>query len=158
VGITAGLIILTAVVAASFVSRALLRKIPIMHFPKRSLSLLLLAFFVFAALTLTIILEIEAIKDLSIFPILILTLLGDSIVSVQLHKTMRETTIITAVTLGIALLGYIMATSVPARNLVILWPELVLLTVPVNLLLGRYFGLRLSEVFRFKSLESYGSE
>ncbi|MBP9749226.1 MAG: hypothetical protein KBD21_00605 [Candidatus Pacebacteria bacterium] len=158
VGITAGLIILGAVILASFVSRTLLRKVPIMFFPKRSISHLLLAFFVFAALTLSITLDIGSIHELSIFPILILTLLGDSIVSVQLHKTIRETAIITLVTLGIALAGYLLATSIAVRDIIILWPELVLLTVPVNLLLGRYFGLRITEVFRFKTLESYGSE
>jgi len=158
VGITAGIIILSAVVLASFVSRALLRKVPIMYFPKRSLSHLLLAFFVFAALTIAIMLDIESIKNLSIFPILILTLLGDSIVSVQLHKTVRETVLITSVTIGIALLGYVLATSLWVRDVIILWPEVVLLTIPINLLLGRYFGLRLAELFRFKTLESYGSE
>lgn len=158
VGISAGLIILSAVVLASFVSRTLLRKVPIMYFPKRSLSHLLLAFFVFAALSIAIMLDIQSIQDLSIFPILILTLLGDSIVSVQLHKTVRETVLITSVTIAIALMGYLIATSLWVRDLVILWPEVVLLTIPINLLLGRYFGLRLSELFRFKTLESYGSE
>jgi hypothetical protein len=158
VGITAGLIILGAVVLASFVSRTLLRRVPIMHFPKRSLSHLFLAFFVFAALTVSIILDIESIRNLSIFPVLILTLLGDSIVSVQLHKTVRETVVITSVTIGLGLLGYLLATSLSVRDLIILWPELVLLTIPVNLALGRYFGLRLVEVLRFRSLESYGSE
>lgn len=158
VGITAGLIILSAVVLASFVSRTLLRKVPIMHFPKRSLSHLFLAIFVFAALTLAIILDIESIRNLSIFPVLILTLLGDSIVTVQLRKTVRETVLITSVTFGLALLGYTLATSVSVRDLIILWPEVILLTVPVNFLLGRYFGLRLSEVFRFRTLESYASE
>jgi len=158
VGISAGLIILSAVVLASFVSRTLLRRVPIMYFPKRSLSHLLLAFFVFAALSIAIMLDIQSIRDLSIFPILILTLLGDSIVSVQLHKTVRETVLITSVTIGIALMGYLIATSLWVRDLVILWPEIVLLTIPINLLLGRYFGLRLSELFRFKTLESYGSE
>jgi len=157
VGISAGVIILGAVILASFVSRTLLRKVPIMYFPKRSLSHFLLAFFVFAALTLSIILDIESIRNLSIFPILILTLLGDSIVSVQLHKSVRETVLITTVTIGLALLGYLLATSLVVRDMIILWPEVVLLTIPVNLLLGRYFGLRLSEIFRFKSLESYGS-
>jgi 7 transmembrane helices usually fused to an inactive transglutaminase len=158
VGITAGLIILGAVVLASFVSRTLLRKVPIMQFPKRSLSHLFLAFFVFAALTLAIILDIESIRNVSIFPVLILTLLGDSIVSVQLHKTLRETIVITTVTIGLALVGYQLATSLAVRDAIIVWPEIVLLTIPVNLALGRYFGLRLSELFRFRTLESYGSE
>lgn len=158
VGITAGLIILSAVILASFVSRTLLRNVPIMYFPKRSLSHLFLAIFVFAALTLAIILDFESIRNLSIFPVLILTLLGDSVVSVQLRKTVRETVLITSVTLGLALAGYALATSVTIRDLLILWPELILLTVPVNFLLGRYFGLRLSELFRFRTLESYASE
>jgi hypothetical protein len=158
VGITAGLIILGAVILASFVSRTLLRKVPIMYFPKRSLSHLFLSVFVFAALTIAIILDFETIRELSIFPILILTLLGDSVVSVQLRKTVRETILITAVTLGLALIGYALATSVMVRDFIILWPELILLTIPVNFMLGRYFGLRLSEVFRFRTLESYASE
>jgi hypothetical protein len=158
VGITVGLLILGAVVLASFVSRTLLRKVPIMYFPKRSLSHLLLAFFVFAALTVAIIFELESIPSLSIFPILILTLLGDSIVSVQLHKSLHETLVITSVTIGLGLFGYLLATSTVVRDMIILWPELILLTIPANFLLGRYFGLRLSEVFRFRTLESYGSE
>lgn len=158
VGITAGLIILSAVVLASFVSRTLLRRVPIMYFPKRSLSHLFLAVFVFAALTISIILELESIRDLSIFPVLILTLLGDSIVSVQLRKTVRETVLITSVTIGLALIGYLLATSASVRDAIILWPEIILLTVPVNFMLGRYFGLRLAEVFRFRTLESYASE
>jgi len=158
VGITAGLIILGAVVLASFVSRTLLRRVPIMYFPKRSLSHLFLAVFVFAALTISIILELESIRDLSIFPVLILTLLGDSIVSVQLRKTVRETILITTVTIGLALIGYLLATSSSVRDAIILWPEIILLTVPINFMLGRYFGLRLAEVLRFKTLESYVSE
>ena len=158
VGITAGLIILGAVVLASFVSRTLLRKVPIMYFPKRSISHLLLAIFVFGALTVSIVLDIQSIRELSIFPILILTLLGDSIVSVQLRKSMKDTLLITFVTIGLALIGYLLATSVTVRNVLILWPEFVLITIPVNFVLGRYFGLRLSEVFRFKALESYGGK
>lgn len=158
VGITAGIIIIGAVVLASFVSRTLLRKVPIMYFPKRSLSHLFLAVFVFAALTIAITLDLESIRDLSIFPILILTLLGDSIVSVQLRKTVSETLLITSVTVGLALLGYALASSVLVRDLIILWPEVILLTIPINLMLGRYFGLRLSEVLRFQKLESYVSE
>lgn len=158
VGIVTGLIIISAVICASFLSRALLRHASIMFFPKRSLSLLILSLFVFAALTIAIMLDIQSIRELSIFPVLILTLLGDSIVTVQLRKAVSETLIITAVTIALGLAGYLLATSLITRDLIILWPEIILLTIPVNFLLGRYFGLRLMEVFRFKTLQSYGSE
>ena len=158
IGVTIGLIVLFAIVAASFASRRLLRKAPLMYFPKRSLSLLLLAFFVFAALTVVAGIDIDQVRELSIFPILILTLLGDSIVSVQLHKSMRETVVITVVTLALGLIGYLLATAVVARDLIILYPEVILLTIPANIVMGRYFGLRLSELFRFRNFNSYGSE
>ncbi len=152
VGISTGLMLLAAVVLASFASRALLRNVRIMYFPKRAISHLLLAFFVFAALTIGVIINPDSIRQLSIFPVLIITLLGDSIVSVQLHKTVRETLIITSVTLVLGIVGFLLATSTAVRDLILLYPEVVLLTLPINLAIGRYFGLRVTELVRFRSL------
>lgn len=123
-----------------------------MYFPKRAISHLFLAFFVFAALTIGAIVNADSIRTLSIFPVLIITLLGDSIVSVQLHKSVRETLLITTVTLFLGLFGFLLATSTGVRNVILLYPEVVLLTLPINLALGRYFGLRFTELLRFRSL------
>lgn len=156
VGILIGGIVLGSVVLASFASRAILRHVPIMIFPKRSLSHLLMAAFVLIALTLTLAFGIGDVRDLSIFPVLILALLGDSIVSVQLRKTTSETITITAVTIALGVVGYLLATSLMVRDVLLLYPELILLLVPLNFAMGRYFGLRLVEVFRFRALENYG--
>jgi hypothetical protein len=158
VGITIGGIILITVVVAASISRIVLRRLSIMHYPKRSLSMLLLSLLVFGALTASIQFGLGNVQDLSIFPILILTLLGDSIVSLQMRKGMREATIIIAVTIGIGVFGFLLATLDGVRNFLILYPEIVLVTIPLNILMGRYFGLRLSEVFRFRNFNSYGSE
>ncbi len=158
VGVVTGIMILAAVVLASLVSRLSLRRAPIMFFPKRSISLLFLSIFVLAALTIANTLEIGRIAEVSIFPILILTLLGDNIVSVQLHKSLVETATITLVTITLGLLGYALATLVGVRDAILLYPELVLLTIPLNIMMGRYFGLRLTEVFRFRTFRVYGSK
>lgn len=158
VGIVMGLLILGSIIVASFVSRSLLREVKIMFFAKRSLSLLILAFFVFAALVVGVGLDIERVAELSIFPVLILTLLGDSIVNVQLHQRLRDTIIITVATIALGLAGYFLATSLTVRDLLILYPELVLLTIPCNLVIGRYFGLRVSEYFRFRTFQQYSTE
>jgi len=152
VGVVLGGIILASVVLASYVSRILLRRVTIMHFPKRAFSMLLLALFVFAALTVSAAFELTEIQSLSIFPLLILTLLGDSVVSIQLYKSIRETVSITVVTIAIGLFGYVLATSQIVLQTLILYPELVLLTIPANLLIGRYIGLRLTEYFRFNDI------
>jgi hypothetical protein len=152
VGITLGMIILLAVICASVTSRILLKRVQIMYFPKRALSHLFLAFFVFAALTVAIQLDIQSIRELSIFPIIIITLLGDAIVTVQMRKTLMETLSVASVTVAVSLFGYGIATSIAVRDALILWPELILATILLNVLMGRYFGMRLTELVRFKTL------
>ncbi len=149
VGTTVGLLVLVAVLCASYVAKMSLSKLRIMFYPKRSLSMVFLALSVFIALSVGVWLEFERILSVSIFPILILMLLGDMIVSVQLHKSAAETFVITTTTIFIGLVGYAAATSTTIQDVVILYPEIVLLVIPLNLLIGRYFGLRVLEMFRF---------
>lgn len=152
VGITVGLLVLGAILIASYLSKVSLSKVRIMFYPKRSLSMVFLAIAVFAALTLGVVLEFKTILSVSIFPILVLMLLGDMIVSVQLHKSSAETFTITGTTIFIGLVGYFVATSTTIQNIVILYPEIILLVIPANIIVGRYFGLRVLEVFRFNKV------
>lgn len=153
VGITVGLLVLGAILFASYISKMSLSKLRIMFYPKRSLSMVFLAIAVFAALTLGVALEFERILSVSIFPILVLMLLGDMIISVQLHKSFSETFSIVSTTIGIGLIGYLAATSSVIQNMIILYPEIVLLVIPANIIVGRYFGLRVLEYFRFSKVE-----
>jgi hypothetical protein len=152
VGITVGLLVLGAILIASYLSKVSLSRVRIMFYPKRSLSMIFLAIAVFAALTLGVVLEFQQILSVSIFPILVLMLLGDMIVSVQLHKSSAETFTITGTTIFIGVVGYLAATSTTIQNMVILYPEIILLVIPANIIVGRYFGLRVLEVFRFNKV------
>lgn len=152
VGVSVGLFILGAIVLGSYLSKFLLKKLKIMFYPKRSLSMFFLALFVFGAMTIAVLLGFDRVLSLSIFPILILILLGDSIVTVQLYKSAHETFVITATTIFLGLLGYALASSTSIQNTLILYPELVLLFIPANIMIGRYFGLRVFEYFRFNEM------
>jgi hypothetical protein len=153
VGITIGMFVLLAIILASFIAKRSLSSLKIMFYPKRSLSMLFLAIAVFAALTVGVVLELDRVLSVSIFPILILMLLGDLIVSVQLHKSSAETLLITGTTVALGLVGYIVATSLVIQDTLILYPEIVLLVIPLNILVGRYFGLRIIELLRFNSVD-----
>ena len=152
VGITIGLFVLAAIILASFIAKRGLSSLKIMFYPKRSLSMLFLALSVFGALTIGGILGLDRILTVSIFPILILLLLGDLIVSVQLHKSLQETMLITGTTVALGIIGYLAATSQLIQNTLILYPEIILLVIPLNILVGRYFGLRVLELFRFNNV------
>lgn len=152
VGIYVGLLVLAAILIASYISKKSLSRLRIMFYPKRSLSMVFLSIAVFAALTIGVVFKFERILSVSIFPILVLLLLGDMIVSVQLHKSASETFLITGTTIFIGLMGYLAATSETIQNAVILYPEIVFLVIPANLIIGRYFGLRAFELFRFSKV------
>ncbi len=157
-GVVLGGVILGSIVLSAFLSRMLLKHVRIMYYPKRSLSMLVVALLVLISLTVTIKLGFGQVSELSIFPILILALLADALVSVQLHKSMSDAVNITLVTIGTGVLGYVLATATIVRDTLVLYPEVILLLIPINLMMGRYFGLRISEMFRFRSFNVYGSQ
>lgn len=155
-GLTAGFILLITILIASVISRLLLKRIRIMYLPKMAFSLLVVSIFVFLSLTYSASIGILRVKQLSIFPVLIFIILSDKIVTLQLERSAKETAYITLITIGLGILGYILLSYEHLRNFIILYPEMILLLIPVNLLIGRYFGLRLTEYLRFAPIREYG--
>lgn len=153
-GLTAGTILIFSILVASLASRIILKRVRIMQLPKMSLSLFLVSIMVFLSLLVSAQLGILSVQYISIFPILIFILLSDKIVSLQLQRSLVDTMNITFLTVVIGLLGYFILQYNPLREAVLLYPELILLLIPLNLVIGRYFGLRLTEYFRFKSIKN----
>lgn len=157
-GITAGAMLLATILIASTVARIMLKRVRIMQFPKMALSIFVVSVFVFAALTVTAASGILSVEQLSIFPILLLILLGEKIVALQLTRSAKDIFVIATVTLALGIFGFLLLSSNLLRTYLLLYPELTLLVVPINILIGRYFGLRLTEVYRFRTLRNYGSK
>lgn len=151
-GITAGLILLATIIFSSTVARILLKKVRIMQLPKMALSMFIVSIFLFLVLTVSAMAGILVVKQLSIFPVLLLILLSEQIISVQQERSVQEMIIITMVTFGIGILGFLILSSITLRNTILLYPEFILILIPLNILIGRYFGLRLMEYFRFSSI------
>lgn len=151
-GISAGAILLAAILLASGLARFLLKRLRIMQLPKMALSMLVVAIFIFIALTGSAAAGILTVKQLSIFPVLLFILLSDRIVALLLERSTSETIQITLITLILGLLGFFLLSFEPIQNFIILYPEAVLLLIPIDIIIGRYFGLRVSEYFRFAPL------
>lgn len=151
-GITAGIILLVSILLGSTFARILLKRIRIIQLPKVAISILFVSMFIFLTLLFSAKAGILAVKQLSIFPVMLLILLSEHIVQLQLERSIRETVIITAVTLFLGLAGYLILSSEIVRYNVLLYPELTVLLLPANIIMGRYFGLRLTEYYRFAPL------
>jgi len=151
-GITAGLILLASIILGSTFARLILRRLRIMQLPKMAMSMFLVSIVIFAAITLSAMAGILAVKQLSIFPVLLLILLSEQIISVQLERSLQEMLVIILVTFALGVVGFVVLSSQLIRNTFLLYPELIFLLIPINILIGRYFGLRLLEYFRFSSI------
>ncbi|HSW97450.1 MAG TPA: 7TM domain-containing protein [Candidatus Saccharimonadales bacterium] len=158
IGIAAGMILLGAIVLASTFARIILKKVRIMQLPKMALSILVVAVFVLIALVVSGTYGLITVKDLSIFPVLLLILLGERVVALQLERNIREVISITFITLVLGVMGFFLLAYVPLRNTVLLYPESILLLIPINIAVGRYFGLRLVEYYRFRQIINHGSK
>lgn len=155
-GITAGALLLFAIVIGSIFARILLKRIRIMHMPKMSLSVFMVSIMVLVTLVLGASNGLLVVKQLSIFPVLLLILLSERIIALQIDRKLWETSIITLTNLGLGVAGFLILSSTMVRETVLLYPELTLLLVPINIAIGRYFGLRLTEYFRFKKVLNHG--
>ena len=157
-GISAGAVLLAAILLASGIARVMLKRLRIMQLPKMALSMLVVATFIFAALTASGAAGLLAVRQLSIFPVLLFILLSDRIVALLLERTMIETVQITLITLILGLLGFFLLSYQPIQRFILLYPETVFLLIPINIAIGRYFGLRLSEYFRFAPVNKYADK
>ncbi len=154
-GITAGLILLASIILGSTLAKVILKKLRIMQLPKMALSMFIVSIIIFAVITLSAMAGILVVQQLSIFPVLLLILLSEQLISVQIERSFQEMLVITLVTFALGVVGFVILSSELIRNTFLLYPELIFLLIPINILIGRYFGLRLLEFFRFSSISRH---
>lgn len=156
-GLIAGFILLVTIFISSFLARLILKRIRIMQLPKLALSMWFISIAIIVTLTISSAAGLLTVRDISIFPILLLVLLSDRVVALFLERSMKEVFIVTSVTLALGIIGFFLFSWEDLRVFVLLYPEIVLLFVPINIVMGRYFGLRVTEYIRFNPIREYGS-
>lgn len=157
-GLVPGALLLGSIILASTLARFILKRIRIMQLPKMALSMFIVSVSIFIILTLSAVSGLLVVRQLSIFPVLLMILLSEQIVSVQLERTTRDIIHITVFTILLGVLGFLLLSSELLRNTVLLYPELILFLIPLDIVIGRYFGLRVTEFFRFSDIRNHGSK
>ena len=88
----------------------------------------------------------------SVFPILILVSLAEQFVESQIRLGFREAVILTIETLLLSVVSTLIIQWDTLQSFVVGFPEIILITIPINILLGRWTGLRVTEYFRFRKI------
>jgi len=104
-------------------------------------------------------LGIGALLHVSIFPMVIMANIIENFTNTQLERGTEEAFRLTLNTLLVATCSYIGIEYTGLKPLILTFPELLLGVIAIELLLGRWRGLRLVEYLRFhRMLSSSESE
>lgn len=150
-GIVGGLVLFLVILGMSLLGRMLTSKLKIHYWPSRSINLLficiVIALLMFASSYLTFL----DISQISIFPILFMIMLAEDFVRTQLAKSKKEAKKLTIGTILLSIVGAVVMNISFVQEKVLLYPEItILMVLLVNLWVGKYKGIRLSEFKRFK--------
>lgn len=150
-GILGGLMLFAMILVVSLLSSVLLRKLKMHFWPARAISLLFISLSTFILMILSSFVKLIDIRQISIFPILFMILLTEEFTRTQLNKSNHEAIKLTIGTIVLAITGTFMMNFGWFQDIVLKYPELVVvLVLVINLLIGRYKGMRVSEIKRFK--------
>lgn len=150
-GVLGGVVLFAMILMISLVSNWVLKKWKLHFWPSRSINLLFISVGTFGLMMLSTYFKILDISQISIFPILFTILLVEEFVRTQLTKSKSEAFKLTLGTLILAIIGAAMMSVRQIQETVLLYPEVTLIIVlMINLIVGSYSGIRLTEIKRFK--------
>lgn len=147
-----GLFILLVILVAGTIIRLLAKKLRILYMPRMAVVLTLVALVIFAMFVLSAYTNRTGLLNVSVFPILMMIILSEKFVEVQIEKGNKEAIRLTIETLILAILSYYIVSWESFKIIVLAYPELILLTIVLNILFGKFTGLRIVEYFRFRKL------
>ena len=103
--------------------------------------------------------NVQGLVTVGIFPILILMSLAETFIDIQVGRSAGEAKDIIFQTFVLAMISSIILAWEEVQKAVLLYPEIVFVGVAaVDVLLGKYTGLRLTEYLMFKRVSGEEEE
>ena len=155
-GLQVGLIVFIIVFLSGSITRLLLKRLQLLYLPRMALVLTSASLAILVMLGVGAATNVTTQLSFTIFPILILTILAEEFIAVQFSQGARSALRLTGWTILLSVLCYFVVSWELLRTVLLAYPELVLLTIPINIGLGRFTGLRLVEYVRFRDLLRLG--
>lgn len=152
-GVTVGVILFVGILLVATLARMVMRRLRLPSLPRMALLIWFVSMGVLALMLAYPWLKLEGLVKINIFPILLLILLAETFIEVQITTTLKTALRMTGQTLLLALLSFLVMSTQGLQEWVLLNPEIAVLgTVGLDILIGRYDGLRLLERLRFGKL------
>ena len=157
-GLKFGLTILVIIIFTGAVLRKALDRFRLLHIPRIAIVLTISTLIILLMLAFGTYMGISQIATIAVFPMLIMTTLAEKFVSTLGGKGFYSALLLMLETTVVSLICYWVVEWQYLQNLILGHPEIILLLILVNYILGRWTGLRLMEYVRFREVMKHAEE
>ncbi|MBU2523626.1 PKD domain-containing protein [Patescibacteria group bacterium] len=158
-----GLVLLLTILATGTIIHHISRRTKLLYIPRMAIILTVISLTIIGVLAIGASLNISRIVSTSVFPLLVMSTLAEKFVSIQGSKGFKSAIYVIFETILVAIIAFIVVGGEVdllfftikwefIRTLIFGYPELIFVCLIINIILGRWTGLRLSEYLRFKEV------
>lgn len=149
IGFTYGIPLIILIFTSTLFYQWLVKKISMHYYPKLSLVIFGVTATLIASIIILSLLGIKNILLLDTFTLVLAVAVSEKYFSLLSRKNYKTTIFISLESLIIASLCYLLISWEVFQTIIINRPLLLLLLIPINIMIGKFTGLRLSEQLRF---------
>ena len=142
----------TVVVALGLVTRFYLERLKLLVVPRLAAVLIVVVLLIVALSILTHSLGIHRGLSLALFPLVILTMTIERMSIVWEERGAAESLLSGLGSIFAAALAFVVMNNKFLEHVFFVFPKLLLVLLAATLLLGRYAGYRITDLYRFKAL------
>lgn len=148
-----GIILLAFILGVATAGRVLIKKVKVPYLPKLAILIWVVSMGVLMLLLVSPMIGLERLMSVGIFPIMLFVLLAETFIEAQITRTLSTSMLMTLETVILALIAYKLMSAPLVQNQVLFHPEIsVIVILVLDILIGKYKGLRLLEIWRFRKL------
>lgn len=152
IGLKYGVSIYIGVIVIGMLSRFLLKKLRILYLSRVAITLSIISFAFLGLLIVGAMIQRTGFASISIVPLLIMIVITEKFIAAQIEKDTKTAILMAGQTLIVSLVVFYIVSWPTLINMLLLYPWGTLLTLPINILLGKWSGLRITEYFRFRTI------
>jgi len=151
-GLKYGIGLFIIVLIAGTIMRFLVKKLRLLYLPRIAIVLTIVGLSVLLSFAIMSAFGQNEFLNISIFPILIMIVLVEKFVGAQTSKSLQTAIMLSLETLILSLISYFILNWEGLKQIILKYPWLILATIIINIILGRWTGLRIIELWRFRAV------
>src|SRR3989344_1527256 len=146
-----GVLFLLFILTTGYLTRAFMRRWRLLYIPKVAIILTVVSITLLLLLGLGAFFGIALSRD-TVFVLLIMSTLAESFLNLKTEEGWYTAVLEVGETIVVALVCVFFIQWPSFQSMLLAYPELVLFTIILNIVIGRWTGLRLMEYFRFREV------